>query len=418
MDECVTYSSSSFPTLLVHTYRDLVLEGNFADVTLVTDDQIQIPAHKIVLSGSSSVFKSIFLNNPHTHPLLYLRGVKQEELQSILQFIYLGQTKVDKDRVKEFFNTAKDFEIKGLETNSVNEVNSNKAVETVNLTELKPIGNKTGIANGEEKDSYVEIEEVMEEVIINENEKSYLEPLDEIKTECIENDEIDREDFIESECDSTFVSSPVKEVEEIAQYSCNQCTKVGTVTAYTNIKSLSYHEKNVHKGVKYSCNECGLQFTRTGGLRDHQKSKHEGFSYFCDQCEFRTTNRTSLRPHKQAAHGDTKYFCDQCEYNTTVKKRLSEHKLSLHEGKKYLCDQCDYKTAYKKHLKSHQQFKHEGLKYSCNHCEYEASSQNIIEKHEKSIHDGVIYVCDQCEYKTGWEASLGQHKKTKHTLFN
>ena len=75
---------------LTTAFRDLINENKFSDVTLVCDDQTQLPAHKIVLSACSPILGNILLNNPHPHPLLYLRGVRKQEMQSILQFMYLG----------------------------------------------------------------------------------------------------------------------------------------------------------------------------------------------------------------------------------------------------------------------------------------------------------------------------------------
>ena len=70
-------------------------EPSFSDVTLVSDDQKNFQAHRFVLSSFSPVLNKIFLNNPHPHPLVYLRGVNHEELDSILQFIYLGKASVE-----------------------------------------------------------------------------------------------------------------------------------------------------------------------------------------------------------------------------------------------------------------------------------------------------------------------------------
>ena len=55
---------------LVCTFQDLLTDGQFTDVILVSDDQIQMPAHKIVLSACSPVLKNLLLNNPHSNPLL------------------------------------------------------------------------------------------------------------------------------------------------------------------------------------------------------------------------------------------------------------------------------------------------------------------------------------------------------------
>jgi hypothetical protein len=75
-------------------FQDLFSESTFSDVALVCDDQTLLPAHKIVLSACSTVLKNILFNNPHPHPLIYLRGVKQHEVQSILRFMYLGQATI------------------------------------------------------------------------------------------------------------------------------------------------------------------------------------------------------------------------------------------------------------------------------------------------------------------------------------
>merc|ERR1719427_1315334 len=78
IEESIRFSWKSFQTHLTSAFRNLQSEESFADVTLVSDDQVQIPAHKIVLSACSPVLKNLLLMNPHPHPLLYLRGVKQQ----------------------------------------------------------------------------------------------------------------------------------------------------------------------------------------------------------------------------------------------------------------------------------------------------------------------------------------------------
>jgi hypothetical protein len=79
-----------FSTHLSSSISDVFEQNSFSDVTLVSDDLIKFKAHKCVLSASRPVLKNLLLNNPHSHPLIYLRGIKHQELESILQFIYLG----------------------------------------------------------------------------------------------------------------------------------------------------------------------------------------------------------------------------------------------------------------------------------------------------------------------------------------
>ena len=89
----------------------------FSDVTLVSDDHRPFYAHKYVLGTFSPYFKDILLNNPHPHPLIYLRGIHHEDLYALLQFIYLGKASVYNSNIKRFALAAKDLQIKKLADN-------------------------------------------------------------------------------------------------------------------------------------------------------------------------------------------------------------------------------------------------------------------------------------------------------------
>merc|ERR1712051_444298 len=114
MDEKYDLKWKTFNEHLIAVFKDLGEEGHFADVTLVSDDHIQTPAHKVVLSACSPVLKTLLVNNPHSHPLLYLRGIKQTELQAILKFMYFGETQIFENRINHFVNVAKDLEVKEI----------------------------------------------------------------------------------------------------------------------------------------------------------------------------------------------------------------------------------------------------------------------------------------------------------------
>ena len=97
-------------TLTWHNYSDHLREAlqemmttsEFADVTLITDDKQQIRAHRNILSAASPVFKSILqLNSTNTNPVIYLRGIQYSEMESIMQFIYLGEARLYEERMNE-----------------------------------------------------------------------------------------------------------------------------------------------------------------------------------------------------------------------------------------------------------------------------------------------------------------------------
>ena len=95
--------------------QEMMTSENFTDVTLVTDDKKAIKAHRSVLSACSPVFTNIFqLESQNSHPVLYLRGIQYSEMESILQFMYLGEAKFYKERMDEFILVAKNLEVKEL----------------------------------------------------------------------------------------------------------------------------------------------------------------------------------------------------------------------------------------------------------------------------------------------------------------
>ena len=110
----------TFPDHMYGIFRNLRVEGNFADTTLVSEDQKQFQAHKVVLSACSPVLKNLLVNNPHSHPLLYLRGIKQEELEAILNFMYFGEAQLSEDSIDAFVNLAKDFKVEAISEQIIN----------------------------------------------------------------------------------------------------------------------------------------------------------------------------------------------------------------------------------------------------------------------------------------------------------
>jgi hypothetical protein len=78
---------NDFENNISSAFRELRDDKDFFDVTLACDDE-QIQAHKVILSACSPFFRNILRRNPHQNPLLYLKGVKYTDLQSVLNFMY------------------------------------------------------------------------------------------------------------------------------------------------------------------------------------------------------------------------------------------------------------------------------------------------------------------------------------------
>jgi len=107
---------NDFETNISVAFRELRDDKDFFDVTLACDDE-QIQAHKVILSACSPFFRNVLRRNPHQHPLLYLKGVKYTDLQSVLNFMYHGEVNVAQEELNSFLAVAEDLRVKGLTQN-------------------------------------------------------------------------------------------------------------------------------------------------------------------------------------------------------------------------------------------------------------------------------------------------------------
>ena len=86
----------------------------FTDVTLACEDGNQVEAHKVVLAASSPFFYNLLKRNKHIHPLIYMTGLKFEDLLAIVDFFYYGETNIYQENLDNFLNIAEELELKGL----------------------------------------------------------------------------------------------------------------------------------------------------------------------------------------------------------------------------------------------------------------------------------------------------------------
>ena len=89
-------------------------DKHFSDVTLVSEDGQQMEAHRVILAASSLFFKMLLEGNQHPHPLIYMRGVKSEDLLAIVDFLYCGEANINQDYLDSFLAIAEELQLKGL----------------------------------------------------------------------------------------------------------------------------------------------------------------------------------------------------------------------------------------------------------------------------------------------------------------
>ena len=116
---------NDFESNISTAFRELRDDKDFFDVTLACNGE-QIQAHKVILSACSPFFRNILRRNPHQHPLLYLKGVKYTDLQSVLNFMYHGEVNVAQEELNSFLAVAEELSVKGLTQNQSSTQNAKK----------------------------------------------------------------------------------------------------------------------------------------------------------------------------------------------------------------------------------------------------------------------------------------------------
>ena len=136
---------NDFQQNISNAFGSLRGDIDFADVTLVCEDDQQIEAHKIVLAASSPFFQNLLMKNKHTHPLIYMRGIRSEDLVAILDFLYHGEANIPQDSLDNFLIIAEELKLKGLTNAQDDQNNCDKSSDEykTKIVVPKQEGNKT-----------------------------------------------------------------------------------------------------------------------------------------------------------------------------------------------------------------------------------------------------------------------------------
>ena len=113
-DEKLCLKWNDFQENAISAFGTLREDREFADVTLACEDGQQVEAHKVILASSSPFFLNLLRRNKHPHPLIYMRGLKSEDLVAMIDFLYFGEANVYQENLDSFLAVAEELQLKGL----------------------------------------------------------------------------------------------------------------------------------------------------------------------------------------------------------------------------------------------------------------------------------------------------------------
>jgi len=253
----------NFKANFASSFQTLRSSGDFLDVTLVCGEK-SVDAHKVILSAFSPVFRNILKNNKQPHPYIYFKGILNEDIEAILDYLYTGETSVPASDVNRFIEAARDLQITGLMDSE-----RDKVEEATNIT-TKDVGEYTF------EEEVPRIAAIKEE---NEVSKNFTTSTD---LNLLSDD---------SETSGTTGQGNESETEDMLMQRL--------------LYEISLKMEKLDSddgGNVWRCKECGKVSEKKLKLGMHVESHLEGFSLTCKICNKIYRTRNSLWKHKYVVH--------------------------------------------------------------------------------------------------------------------
>jgi hypothetical protein len=267
LDQRMFFQWNDFRENVSSAFGDLREDTEFTDVTLACDDGQQVEAHKVVLFASSPFFLNILKRSRHSHALIYMRGVKSENLLAMVDFFYHGEANVSQENVDSFLALAEELQLKGLRGNQTEKENS----EMFTLTAMKKEQSKLPTSRAEPKQTLKNNEARIESEI--------LKP----KTEKVVA-------LTDHTTNNTDIKSLDQEVKSMMIFSDNAAP--GSVAGRARI-----------------CKVCGMEGSMKN-IMNHIEANHiDGISIPCDICRKSCKSRSALATHKSTYHRNGYIYC-------------------------------------------------------------------------------------------------------------
>jgi len=308
---------NDFESNISCAFRELREDKDFFDVTLACDEE-QVQVHKVILSACSNFFKSLLRRNPHNHPLLYLKGVKYNDLLCVLNFMYHGEVNVAQEDLNSFLAVAEDLQVKGLTQGQSNtgSKDSQARSDPKPLSRPRPPPQSVPVKKARP---------VTPQVVqpVNDDVQEVAAPM--VKVEPVHSQEQGAGDQHQQQ--GQYHEGALQQLDEQGEYDesgyedysgydggsgygGNMMDVTATDKGLFGAREMfeQYIEKTLSEGGKpnFKCTICGKQVSVKTNLRNHIESAHfpGHFSYNCNHCGKTFKSKNTLCTHVSQMHRD------------------------------------------------------------------------------------------------------------------
>ena len=235
---------NDFKENVAESFKDL--KEDFCDVTLASEGNQQIKAHRVILAAASPLFQDMLRNNKHSHPFLYMRKINAKHLLNIVTFMYHGEVEIFQEDLADFLSLAEELEVKGLAG-----------------SDHPP----------EEK----------KQIPLFQNNKHARKEISKTKKEeiCSDDYKIKAVDMVSIDQTEKYSASGTKNITEKIDsliekrngiWTCKECGK--TLARNTSFEIAKHAEIHL-EGVSYTCNQCGFVARSRNNMTNHVFRKHK-----------------------------------------------------------------------------------------------------------------------------------------------
>ena len=213
--------------------------------------------------------------------------------------------------------------------------------------------------------------------------------------------------------------------ERIGKYSRSWTVHLSTQHLQEKENPL-YREIIERIGIKkFTCKECGRDFTTNISLEHHMVGTHNSHANTirCDQCGKFFKSFETLDKHKRLLHDNSfrNHLCGHCSKILKRKADLIDHVQRHHSDKKFPCQECGKTFSTNKDLLKHIRRNHTEREKceQCGQCELKFYDVEGLRNHVISVHDKVKpWYCEVCQFKSARLGNLNEHRRKTHSEGN